>query len=102
MKQFQGIERLDTSILYVLELVSSLSVLLLAFGLIARMANILTKGIKSSQIIWLCNACGAGRSALPLTPTLQALLSTFRYYQVLTNYYSFHTHASWKNLRLSY
>src|SRR5215467_6167890 len=37
-------EKLDTGILYVLELASSLSVLLLAFGLIASMANVLTKG----------------------------------------------------------
>jgi hypothetical protein len=44
MKQFKSIEQLDTGILYALELVSSLSVLLLAFGLIASMANVLTKG----------------------------------------------------------
>jgi hypothetical protein len=44
MKQIQSIENFDTSILYVLELASSLSVLLLAFGLIASMANVLTKG----------------------------------------------------------
>ena len=33
MKQFTTIEKLDTAILYLLELASSLSVLLLAFGL---------------------------------------------------------------------
>lgn len=44
MKQFQSIEKIDTGILYTLELTSSLSVLLLAFGLIASMANVLTKG----------------------------------------------------------
>jgi len=44
VKQFASIEKLDTAILYVLELASSLSVLLLAFGLIASMANVLTKG----------------------------------------------------------
>ena len=44
MKQFTTIEKLDTGILYPLELASSLSVLLLAFGLIASMANVLTKG----------------------------------------------------------
>jgi hypothetical protein len=44
MKQFATIEKLDTGILYVLELTASLSVLLLAFGLIASMANVLTKG----------------------------------------------------------
>ncbi len=35
---------MDTAILYSLELTASLSVLLLAFGLIATMANVLTKG----------------------------------------------------------
>ena len=44
MKQFSSIEKLDTCILYILELAASLSVLLLAFGLIASMANVLTKG----------------------------------------------------------
>ena len=44
MKQFHSIEKLDTGILYALELASSISVLLLAFGLIASMANVLTKG----------------------------------------------------------
>jgi hypothetical protein len=44
MKQFHIIEKLDTAILYALELASSISVLLLAFGLIASMANVLTKG----------------------------------------------------------
>ncbi len=44
MKQFRTIEKLDTGILYSLELASSISVLLLAFGLIASMANVLTKG----------------------------------------------------------
>ncbi len=44
MKQFPSIEKLDQAILHLLELVSSLSILLLAFGLIASMANVLTKG----------------------------------------------------------
>jgi hypothetical protein len=44
MKQFSSIQKLDTGILYTLELTSSISVLLLAFGLIASMANVLTKG----------------------------------------------------------
>ena len=44
MKQFQTIEKLDRAIIYAFELASSLSVLLLAFGLIALMANVLTKG----------------------------------------------------------
>jgi hypothetical protein len=37
MKRFASIEKLDTGILYTLELVSSVSVLLLAFGLIASL-----------------------------------------------------------------
>ncbi len=44
MKTFPTIQKLDTGILYALELTSSISVLLLAFGLIASMANVLTKG----------------------------------------------------------
>ncbi len=44
MKHFPSIEKLDTAILYTLELASSLSILLLAFGLIASMANVQTKG----------------------------------------------------------
>ena len=52
MKQFTTIEKLDTGILYALELASSISVLLLAFGLIASMANVLTKGaILSDNLI---------------------------------------------------
>ncbi len=52
MKQFRSIEQLDTAILYVLELTSSISVLLLAFGLVASMANVLTKGsVAPSAII---------------------------------------------------
>ena len=44
MKQFTIIEKIDTGILYALELTSSVSVLLLAFGLTASMANVLTEG----------------------------------------------------------
>ncbi len=44
MKQFSSIQKLDTGILYALELTSSISVLLLAFGLVASMVNVLTKG----------------------------------------------------------
>ncbi len=45
MKQFTSIEKIDTGILCALEFTSSVSVLLLAFGLIASMANVLTKGL---------------------------------------------------------
>jgi len=44
MNQFSSIRKLDQAILYILELAASLSILLLAFGLIASMANVLTKG----------------------------------------------------------
>lgn len=62
MKQFVSIEKLDTGILYTLELVSSLSVLLLAFGLIASMANVLTKGSVLTdniimQRVWAWTQC---------------------------------------------
>src|SRR5215472_6135128 len=53
MKQFSSIEKLDRSILYTLELASSISVLLLAFGLIASMANVLTKGAVLTDHIWM-------------------------------------------------
>jgi hypothetical protein len=58
MKQFTTIEKLDTSILYALELASSVSVLLLAFGFIASMANDLTKGSVLTDIVLLCAEFG--------------------------------------------
>jgi hypothetical protein len=62
MKRFTTIEKLDTGILYCLELASSISVLLLAFGLIASMANVLTKGAILTdniimQRIWAVTQC---------------------------------------------
>jgi hypothetical protein len=62
MKHFQTIEKLDTAILYILELASSLSIILLAFGLIASMANVLTKGSVLSdnivmQRVWAWTQC---------------------------------------------
>ena len=62
MKQFSTIEKLDTGILYCLELASSISVLLLAFGLIASMANVLTKGSVLTdnlimQHVWAWTQC---------------------------------------------
>jgi len=62
MKQFPSIEKLDTGILYTLELAASLSVLFLAFGLIASMANVLTKGSVLTdnlimQRIWAWTQC---------------------------------------------
>src|SRR5713226_775971 len=62
MNQFPSIRKLDQAILYSLELASSLSVILLAFGLIASMANVLTKGGVLSdspvmQSIWAWTQC---------------------------------------------
>ena len=62
MKNFTSIEKVDTSIFYLLELASSISVLLLAFGLIASMANVLTKGAVltnnlTMQQVWAWTQC---------------------------------------------
>ena len=80
MKQFKSIEQLDTGILYALELVSSLSVLLLAFGLIASMANVLTKGSVLTnnilmQRIWAWTQCVAIDASVAGT-----IIRTFRYH----------------------
>lgn len=81
MRTFQSIEKLDTGILYCLELASSISVLLLAFGLIASMANVLTKGsvLTDSAImrqIWAWTQCIAIDASVAGT-----ILRTFHYYQ---------------------
>lgn len=62
MKLFTSLEKIDTSILYLLELTSSVSVLLLAFGFIASMANVLTKGSVltenvTMQRVWAWTQC---------------------------------------------
>jgi hypothetical protein len=80
MKQFTTIEKLDTGILYLLELASSLSVLLLAFGLIASMANVLTKGSVLTdnlfmQRVWAWTQCIAIDASVAGT-----IIRTFRYY----------------------
>src|SRR5690348_14576047 len=80
MKQFASIEKLDTAILYLLELASSLSVLLLAFGLIASMANVLTKGSVLTdnlimQRIWAWTQCIAIDASVAGT-----IIRTFRYH----------------------
>src|SRR5256885_2151257 len=79
MKQFPSIEKLDTAILYTLELASSLSILLLAFGLIASMANVLTKGSVLSdslmmQRIWAWSQCVAIDASVAGT-----IIRTFQY-----------------------
>lgn len=79
MKQFTSIEKIDTGILYVLELTSSISVLLLAFGLIASMANVLTKGSVLTdnlfmQRVWAWTQCIAIDASVAGT-----IIRTFRY-----------------------
>jgi hypothetical protein len=81
MKHFATIEKLDTGILYLLELASSLSVLLLAFGLIASMANVLTKGSVLTdsifmQRLWAWTQCIAIDASVAGT-----IIRTFRYRQ---------------------
>jgi hypothetical protein len=80
MKQFHSIEKIDTGILYALELASSVSVLLLAFGLIASMANVLTKGSVLTdnlmmQHIWAWTQCIAIDASVAGT-----IIRTFRYH----------------------
>ena len=80
MKQFNSIEKIDTGILYALELTSSISVLLLAFGLIASMANVLTKGSVLTdnlfmQRVWAWTQCIAIDASVAGT-----IIRTFRYY----------------------
>ena len=81
MRQFATIEKLDTAILYTLELASSLSVLLLAFGLIASMANVLTKGDVLTnnaimQQVWAWTQCIAIDASVAGT-----ILRTMAYYK---------------------
>src|SRR5215472_4028236 len=81
MNQFPSIRKLDQAILYTLELASGLSVLLLAFGLIASMANVLTKGSVLTdnlimQRIWAWTQCIAIDASLAGT-----IIRTFRYQQ---------------------
>ncbi len=80
MKQFRSIEKIDTAILYTLELTSSISVLLLAFGLIASMTNVLTQGSVLTdnlvmQRIWAWTQCIAIDASVAGT-----ILRTFRYH----------------------
>ncbi len=80
MKQFSSIEKLDTGILYLLELTASLSVLLLAFGLIPSMANVLTKGSVLTdnlimQRIWAWTQCITIDASVAGT-----IIRTFRYH----------------------
>jgi hypothetical protein len=80
MRQFSTLEKLGTGILYLLELASSLSVLLLAFGLIASMVNVLTKGSVLTdnlfmQRVWAWTQCIAIDASVAGT-----IIRTFRYH----------------------
>lgn len=80
MKRFTSIEKIDTAILYALELTASISVLLLAFGLIASMANVLTKGSVLTdnllmQRVWAWTQCVAIDASVAGT-----IMRTFRSY----------------------
>ncbi len=79
-KHFATIEKIDTGILYLLELTASISVLLLAFGLIASMANVLTKGAVLTdhpwmQQVWAWTQCIAIDASVAGT-----IIRTFRFY----------------------
>jgi hypothetical protein len=81
MYQFQSINKFDQGILYMLELVRSVSILLLAFGLIASMANVLTKGTVltdniTMQRVWAWTQCIAIDASVAGT-----IIRTFRYQQ---------------------
>jgi hypothetical protein len=76
---FVSIEKLDIAILYLFELLSSVAILLLAFGLIASMANVLTEGSVLSdnltmQRIWAWTQCVAIDASVAGT-----ILRTFQY-----------------------
>src|SRR5437588_8163304 len=80
MKHFSSIEKIDTGILYALEFTASVSVLLLAFGLIASMANVLTKGSVLTdnlfmQRVWAWTQCIAIDASVAGT-----IIRTFRYH----------------------
>src|SRR5260370_38431719 len=79
MQQCPSIEKLDTVILYLFDFASSVRVLLLAFGLIASMANVLTKGSVLTdnlimQYIWAWTQCIAIDASVAGT-----IIRTFRY-----------------------
>ena len=78
--KFHSIARLDTGILYLLELSASLSIVLLAGGLITSMANVLTNGSVLSDNLWMKQAwawtqCVAIEASLGGT-----IIHTVRYY----------------------
>ena len=79
MNQFPTIEKLDRGILYALELASSLSVLFLAFGLIASMANVLTKGSVLTDHIWMQQIWAWTQCIAIDASVAGTIIRTFRY-----------------------
>lgn len=79
MKHFASIEKLDTGILYTLELASSLSVLFLAFGLIASMANVLTKGSVLTDHLWMQQIWAWTQCIAIDASVAGTIIRTFRY-----------------------
>lgn len=80
MKQFPSIQKLDTAILYVLELAASISVLLLAFGLIASMANVLTKGEVLTDHLWMQHVWAWTQCIAIDASVAGTIIRTFRFY----------------------
>jgi|GEM_PF-811606 len=80
MKQFPSIEKLDTGILYTLELASTVSVLLLAFELIASMANVLSRE---------CYTLGMRKHAIRCTNVIGALLLLVLACMILVRFYPY-------------
>jgi len=81
MKQFHSIEKLDTAILYALELASSVSILLLAFGLISSMANVLTKGAVLTENVFM-QRVWAWMKCIAIDASVAGnIIRTFRYHR---------------------
>lgn len=81
MRQFNTIEKLDTAILYSLELASSISVLLLAFGLIASMANVLTKGSVLTDHVWMQQVWAWTQCIAIDASVAGTIIRTYRFHQ---------------------
>jgi hypothetical protein len=79
MKQFATIEKIDTGILYCLELAASISILLLAFGLIASMANVLTKGAVLTDNLWMQQVWAWTQCIAIDASVAGTIIRTFRY-----------------------
>jgi hypothetical protein len=79
MKQFPSLEKLDTGIFYILELASSLSVLLLAFGLIASVANVLTQGAVLTNHPWAQEAYAWTQAVAIDASVAGVIIRTFQY-----------------------